>query len=147
MKSILVALDDSLSSQAVIDYLLSFPLRREEVKIVLLHVYIESAYGDGLMQERFIQEQPARLSKFLDKARDTLVAHDFPAENVTTLLVRGQFASAPDGIIDQFQKSSYDMVIIGRKKKTKAEEFLLGDVSIKLVRELNDTAVVVIKPD
>ena len=78
MKSILVALDDSLSSQAVIEYLLSFPLLRDEVKIVLLHVYIESTAGEGLMQERYIQEQPARLAKFLANAKETLIAHDFP---------------------------------------------------------------------
>ena len=37
------------------------------------------------------------------------------------------------------------MVVIGRKKMSKAEEFVLGDPSVKLVRALENTAIVVIK--
>ena len=50
-----------------------------------------------------------------------------------------------DGIIDTFHKGSYNMVVVGRKRMSKAEEFVLGDPSVKLVRELSGTAIVVVK--
>jgi nucleotide-binding universal stress UspA family protein len=37
------------------------------------------------------------------------------------------------------------MVVIGRRKKSKSEEFVLGDVSVKLVRALEGNAVLVVK--
>ena len=37
------------------------------------------------------------------------------------------------------------MVIIGRKRMSKAEEFVLGDISIKLVRALEGVAIVIVK--
>ncbi len=37
------------------------------------------------------------------------------------------------------------MVVIGRKRMSKAEEFVLGDPSIKLVRVLEGAAVLVVK--
>jgi hypothetical protein len=36
-------------------------------------------------------------------------------------------------------------LIIGRKKMSKSEEFVLGDISIKLIRALGKTAILVVK--
>ena len=55
------------------------------------------------------------------------------------------FPTVTDAIIDQFRKHKYDMVVIGRKNMSKAEEFVLGDISVKLVRALGETAILVIK--
>jgi hypothetical protein len=50
-----------------------------------------------------------------------------------------------EGIIDQVSEGQYNMVVIGRKKMSKAEEFVLGDPSIRLVRALEGIAVTVVK--
>ena len=47
--------------------------------------------------------------------------------------------------MEQCRENHYDLVIIGRKRLSKAEEFVMGDVSIKLVRALEGTAVLVVK--
>jgi hypothetical protein len=39
------------------------------------------------------------------------------------------------------------MVIIGRKRMTKAEEFVMGDVSVKLLRELEKMAILVVRTE
>ena len=49
------------------------------------------------------------------------------------------------GIMDLFKKGAYNMVVIGRKRMSKAEEFVLGDPSVKLVRSLEGVAIVIIK--
>jgi hypothetical protein len=36
------------------------------------------------------------------------------------------------------------MVVIGRKRMSKAEEFVMGDISIKLIRALENAAVLVV---
>jgi hypothetical protein len=37
------------------------------------------------------------------------------------------------------------MVVLGRKRMSKAEEFVLGDVGVKLVRALEGVAILVVK--
>jgi hypothetical protein len=37
------------------------------------------------------------------------------------------------------------MVVIGRKTMSKSEEFIMGDISVKLLRSLNKTAILVVK--
>lgn len=144
-KSMLVALNDSISSQAVIDFLADLPLCREEMRVTLVHVYRKPAAVEDLMGQRFTSEQPSRFKKVLEEARDKLVASGFQPERIKTDLVDDPFPTVTDGIIDQFKKQKYDLVVIGRKNMSKAEEFVLGDISVKLVRALGETAVLVVK--
>jgi nucleotide-binding universal stress UspA family protein len=60
-------------------------------------------------------------------------------------IVPTPYPTVADGLIDQFVKGDFNMVVIGRKKKSKAEEFVLGDTSIRLVRTLEGTAILVVK--
>ena len=59
-------------------------------------------------------------------------------------MVEDPYSTVTEGIIDQFNKENYSMVVIGRKRMSKAEEFVRGDVSVKLVRALKGTAVLVV---
>jgi len=143
--SMLVALNDSISSQAVIDFLADLPLCREEMNVTLIHVYRKPAAVEDLMGQRFTSEQPPRFTKVLEEARDKLVARGFQPERIRIDLVDDPFPTVADGIIEQFRKHNYDVVVIGRKNMSKAEEFVLGDISVKLIRALGATAVLVIK--
>ena len=143
--SMLVALNDSISSHAVIDFLADLPLHREKMNVTLIHVYQKPAAVEGLMGQRFTSEQPSRFLKMLEQAKDQLVARGFQPERIRIDLVDAPFPTVTDAIIDQFRKHKYDMVVIGRKNMSKAEEFVLGDISVKLVRALGETAILVIK--
>ncbi len=91
-------------------------------------------------------EQPARLAAVLQRAKDRLVTEKgFDPLQIETVLVTDPYPSVTDGIVDFFKKRKYDMVVIGRKKMSKSEEFVLGDISIKLVRTLENTSVLVVK--
>ena len=67
------------------------------------------------------------------------------AERIEIKLVSEDYKSVTDGIIDQFRKRNFDMVVIGRKRMSKAEEFVLGDISVKLVRAIEGAGVLVVK--
>ena len=69
----------------------------------------------------------------------------FDREKIDTEIVSDAYQTIADGIIDQINKRNYKMVIIGRKKMSKAEEFVMGDISVKLIRALEGTAVLVVK--
>ena len=97
------------------------------------------------MGKKFTQEQPSRFSALLEKAKDRLVEMGFNPRNIEIKLVTKPYATVTDGIIDQFNEGRFDMVVIGRKRMSKAEEFVRGDVSVKLVRALEGAAVLVVK--
>ena len=90
-------------------------------------------------------EQPVRLMNALQEARQKLLSHGFKPERIEIQMLKDPYPTVTDGIIDIFHKGKYDMVVIGRKRMSKAEEFVLGDPSTKLVRALENTAVLVVK--
>ena len=143
--SIVVALDDSATSRAVVDYLIALPFCRDDLHITLLHVFKKPSASEELMGETFTKEEPKRFLVVLEKAKNILVERGIYAGNIEINLVTEPYPTVSDGIIDQFKKGDFNMVVIGRKRMSKAEEFVLGDVSAKLVRALEEAAVLVVK--
>ena len=144
-KSMLVALNDSISSRSVVNYLVELAICPENWDIYLVHFFRRSSASEELMGKKFTEEQPARMIRVLQSARDKLIENGFSKEKIEIELVNKPYPTIADGIIDQFNKRKYDLVIIGRKRMSKAEEFVMGDVSVKLVRVLEGTAVLVVK--
>ncbi|MBW1702781.1 MAG: universal stress protein [Deltaproteobacteria bacterium] len=145
--SILVPLNDSMSSRSVVDYLARLAFCPEDAHITLIHLFKKPTASEDLMGKKFTEEQPARFSAVLEKAKDKLIENGFNPNNIEIELVTDPYPTVAEGIIDQFKKKHFDMVIIGRKHMSKAEEFVMGDVSVKLVRALEGTAVLVVKSE
>jgi len=101
-----------------------------------LHIYRKAFASEGLIGDKFTEEQPLRLMTVLNKAKERLIK---------VRMVSEPYAPVGEGIIDGCRKNHDDLVIIGRKKMSKAEEFVMGDVRVKLVRALERSAVLVIK--
>lgn len=143
--TILVAFNDSVSSRVMMDFLVSMPVCPEDCRVTLLHIFKTPAASEDLMGKKFVEEQLNRMKAALQKAEDRLVEAGFSPENVETELVSDPYPTVADGIIDQCRKHGCQVVMIGRKRMSKAEEFVMGDVSVKLVRALEGTAVLVVK--
>jgi nucleotide-binding universal stress UspA family protein len=144
--SMLVPINASVSSRAIINFLIKMPFCPEDTRITLIHIFREPSSGEDLMGKKFMAEQPARLSAMLQKAKERLVEEKgFHPSQVDTVLLTNPYPSVTEGIIEFFKKNKYDIVVIGRKKMSKSEEFVLGDISVKLVRTLENTSVLVVK--
>jgi nucleotide-binding universal stress UspA family protein len=143
--SILMAFNDSSSSRSALDFLIKINTNPSESRVTLLHVLRKPTGSEGLMGKKFVQSVPERITKAMESARRQLIDEGFDPEKITVTLVETPYPTVGDGIIDQFAKGDYNMVILGRKKMSKAEEFVMGDPSIRLVRALEGTAVLVVK--
>jgi len=142
--SMLIAIDDSVSSRALVDFIANLAICPEEVDITLLHVFRKPSAGEELMGEKFMKEQPKRYLKVMQTARDKLVEKGCNPKTVRIQMIKDPYETVAEGIIDQFNQGDYSMVAIGRKRMSKAEEFVRGDVSVKLVRALKGAAVLVV---
>ncbi|MDB9823443.1 universal stress protein [Deltaproteobacteria bacterium] len=143
--SILVALNDSISSKTVIDFLEGLSLCPEDWHISLLHFFRKPSSSEDLMGKKFVSVQPSRMMSILQKAKDRLIEKGFDPERIETELIDQPYQTVADGIIDQVRKRNSNLVIIGRKRMSKAEEFVMGDISVKLIRALEGAAVLVVK--
>jgi len=143
--SILVAVKDSVSSRIAVDYLCDLPLHKEDVHIVLLDVFRRPSLArDELMGEKFVEEETSRLLSILQEARDKLVEKGFSPDKVKIDFMLKPYPTVCEAIIDKLRQRDCNMLIIGRRRKSKAEEFMFGDVSVKLVRKLEGMAVCVV---
>lgn len=143
--SILMAFNDSKSSRTALDFLTQVSVCNEQSKITLVHIFRKPTGSEEMMGKKFMQKAPERIKEAMDKARLKLEGAGYPAENIAIQFVEKPYSSVAEGIIDQVQTGGYNMVVIGRKRMSKSEEFVLGDPSIKLVRSLSGTAVLVVK--
>jgi nucleotide-binding universal stress UspA family protein len=143
--TILIALKDSDTSHAIIDSLADLPLSKPDTKITLLHVFRIPSSTEKLMGDHYLAKEPIRLRGILMDAKGYIVAKGFSPENIAIDIVDEPYPTVAEAIIHHCHKHNYGMVVIGRRQKSKSEEFVLGDVSVKLVRALEKTAVMVIK--
>ncbi len=143
--SILMAYNDSSSCRSALECLTRIANCPENSFITLLHVFRKPTGSEEMMGKKYMQNAPARIKQALEQARDQLVQAGFPPDNIKVMFVDTPYPTVADGIIDQFNKGDYNLVVIGRKKMSKAEEFVRGDPSIRLVRALDGTAVLVDK--
>jgi len=143
--TILVALNDSTSSERVVESLVKLELCAKQFDFKLIHILIRPAAGDELMGKKFMKEQPLRAQRMLDEAKEALALCGVDPSRVETEIVSEPCDTVADGIIEVFEKGNYGMVVIGRKKMSKAEEFVLGDPSVRLVRALEGTSILVVK--
>ena len=143
--SILVAWNESMSCRAALDYLVGLSICAENVHVTLLHVFRKASASEELMGKTFTKQEKKRLSNLLQKTKDNLIEEGFAPNNIHIKMVSEPYPTIADGIIDQIKKNDYDMVLLGRKRMSKAEEFVMGDISIKLVRALEHGAVLVVK--
>jgi len=131
-------------SRTALDYLVGLSFCPEDVQITLLHVFRKASASEELMGKKFTKEEKTRFENLLQNAKDNLIEKGFVPENIRTVMVEDPYVTIADGIIDQFKKEKFDMVVIGRKRMSKAEEFVMGDISIKLIRALENAAVLVV---
>ena len=145
-QSILIAVNDSFSSRATLNFFSKLNFRPDSIDVTLIHVFRKPAAGDELMGKKFMDAQPERYLALLEKAKESLVeAAGVPEENIHVKIVNEPCETVADGIIEEFKKGGHSMIVIGRRKKSKAEEFVKGDLCIKLVRELEGAAILAVK--
>ena len=144
-KSILVAIKDSTSSRAVLKCLETTFLHREDLRITLFHIFKQPSASSELMGKKFTQKEAKRREAILLRAKERLGKSGFDLDRIETMLASEPYPTVADGIIDQQKKGNYDIIVIGRKKMSKAEEFVMGDASVKLVRAIENASVLVVK--
>jgi nucleotide-binding universal stress UspA family protein len=144
-QSILVVLNDISCSKLAVDFLIQCPFSFAEVQITLMHVFRRPTGSEKMMGKKFMASRKEKIEMAISIARRRLMEAGYPPDHIRPHIETQPYATVADGIIAEVEKGDYDIVVIGRKKMSKSEEFVLGDASIKVIRDVEKATVIVVR--
>ncbi|MCF8068186.1 MAG: universal stress protein [Desulfobacterales bacterium] len=146
-KQILIAFDGSEKSFSAVgftgsmagggDYkvnLLHVIRGRPEYQISLPILYLPIGYS------KYIKKEVKSLFK---KAKNILISKGFGPQQITAEIISDKFSRSVT-IVREARKGNYGTIVIGRKGHSKVGEFLLGQVTQKIIRLISNRAVWII---
>lgn len=143
---VMVCIDNSPNALKTAQYIVdNFTMYDDMVLAVVGFINEPSAsfFPDNEEYSKVKADNENTVSQLMQQAYELIIARGFPAERVKTKTLILQNESMTNRILDEQRLSHCDSVIIGGRKMSKAEEFVLGNVAIKLIREANFSVITV----
>lgn len=81
------------------------------------------------------------------RATDQLAECGVPAASLSQRIVGGEMGRLSDAILREQREGHYDTIVIGKQHLTRAQEFLFGDVAVRLARQAPCPVLVVGEQD
>ena len=144
---ILVGIDDSEPSLSALRYLAGVLGGSNTSKVRLLAVYTPpdpDSHPDEAARADLAAERRLVLETRLAQAYLLLVEARLARENLSTDLVEADGRPVGQVIMEYQAAGGYGTVVVGRRRQSKAEEFLFGSVSNSVVHRATDCCVWVV---
>lgn len=146
-KKVLVAVDASENSERAVVYVGEMLSGAKGFRVELLCVDrppLKDLFPNEETWRTACQAQAMLLAEFLDKARGILLAKGFDPASVGGRCVSADGPSLATAILEVQQKGGFGTVVVGRRGVSKAEEFLFGSVSSRVVHHAKGCTVWVV---
>ncbi len=131
-KKILVATDGSENATMGAAYVGDMMANRKDITVTILHIQTEES-----------TKNEAGMREMMNIARSFLVKAGIP-EDAITIEVRKRKGGIARDILDEMAAGGYGTIVVGRRGISKAEQFLFGSVSNKIVQNAKDSTVWVV---
>ena len=150
-KRVLVAVDSSVNAVRAADHA-GFMLAGSDCEVTLFHtkrslrrfipqiLLKEAAELETLWEDAAGQD----IAPYLKEAREKLIEAGLNEHQIETKIVSGGRNPAAD-ILDEARKGDYGTIVMGRKGRASLQEFILGDVTRKVVEDFNNMALWIVK--
>ncbi|HYA88705.1 MAG TPA: universal stress protein [Nitrospirota bacterium] len=147
-KHLLIAVDDSESSRRAVMYVADFLGGFPGFMVTLISIVPdpeEDFYDSEDELNAWIKQKLDKANKQLENYKQVLIQSGFPEDKVRFKSCLGETMSLADAILETRCDLTCCTVVVGSHHKTKAEEFLFGSTSSKLVHEAKGCAVWVVE--
>ncbi len=147
-KQLLIAVDESDSSRRAVLYVADFLGGFPGFAVTLISIIPdpeEDFYDSPAELNAWIREKLDATNKMLENYKQVLRQAGFPEDKVRFSSCVGEAKSFSDAILETRCDLTCCTVVVGRHHKTKAEEFLFGSTSSRLVHEAKGCAVWVVE--
>ena len=147
-RKILLAVDESENDRRAVEYV-GRMLRGSgnSIEVTLLHIIRQpdaSSFATEGEKEKYLENRKGKVREFLSRYREQLVEIGLPDQAVNIRCPLRFCPSIAESILSERDICGYSTVVVGRHKVTRAEEFLYGSVSGRLVNHADHCAVWVI---
>ncbi len=135
-RHILIAVDDSKSSERAVLYVADFLGEAPGFRATIFNLVTApdmEFFDSEEARAAWIQEQQRKMGKLLERYRHILIQAGFPEEKVFTEIVTKEYPSIAEAILDEQQKLDSCTVVVARHRISREEEFLLGSTTNKLL--------------
>ncbi len=147
-KHLLIAVDESDSSRRAVLYVADFLGGFPGFAVTLMRIIPgpeEDFFDTEEEQNAWIKGQIAESNKMLENYRKVLIQSGFPEDKVRYRACVAETKSFAEAILEIRCDLTCCTVVVGRHHHSKAEEFLFGSTSSKLVHEAKNCAVWVVE--
>jgi nucleotide-binding universal stress UspA family protein len=147
-KHLLIAVDESDSSRRAVLYVADFLGGFPGFVVTLLRVISEPEedfFDSGEEMSSWVKNELDEANSMLENYRRILVQSGFPEDKVRSRACVEEAKSFAEAILETRCDLTCCTLVVGRHHKSKAEEFLFGSTSSKLVHEAKNCAVWVVE--
>lgn len=147
-KHLLIAVDETESSRRAVLYVADFLGGFPGFTLTLLSIIPEPEEDFFDSEEdrvAWTRDKLASVNRLLDNYRTVLIQAGFPEEKVRYRSCVGDKDSYAEAILEMRCDLSCCTVVVGRHHKSRAEEFLFGSTSSKLIHEAKNCAIWVVE--
>ena len=147
-RHLLVAVDQSASSEKAVFYVADFLGGLSGFRVTLLHILAvpqEDLFATEAERASWLRDREEEAGRFLDHYRLILTESGFPEEKVATRLLTREVETLSDVILEEHQKLGSCTIVLGRGGKSRKEEFLFGSVSNHIVHQARGCSVWIIE--
>jgi len=146
-RNVLIAVDDTATSENALKYTAAIIGKLEATRICLLHIYPEPPpgyYSSGKSLDDYRQEKEKRAVVFISRAKDILLQAGIDEQSIISMYHMADHATISQAILAIQTEGKYGTIIVGKRGVSKAEEFLFGSISSALVHHSKDCTVWVV---
>jgi nucleotide-binding universal stress UspA family protein len=136
-KNILIYLDDTPLSLKVVHWAVQFLNLHRDIQITILFVLLNRTEPTSSAKSPGEQDIEKALDHLKD-AKNSLVENGIPEDKIEMKHVAAVATSprpSSDKILEELEKKNYDAILVPKHYKTRAQEFILGDVAVRLMRD------------
>ncbi len=147
-KQLLIAVDESESSRRAVMYVADLVGGFPGFAVRLISIIPdpeEDFYDSEAELNAWVKRKLDKANDMLENYKQILMQSGFPEDKVRIMSCVGETMSLADAILETRCDMTCCTVVVGRHHKTKAEEFLFGSISSKLVHEAKGCAVWVVE--
>ncbi len=147
-KKILIAVDTSENAERAVSYVGDIIGSNPGFQIQLLYVerpLDRDLFPDEESWEAHCAQQREKVQEFFKRARGILEEKGVEPDVISERYVQAEGYSIAHSILRIHEDGGFGTVVVGRRGVSKAEEFLFGSVSNKIVHYAKDCTVWVVE--
>ena len=145
-RNVLLVIDNSANAGKTSRYVVDNFARNRDIRVTILGFIREPSedlFANLDEYRKAKEDSQDTISALADDAQKTLLSGGFPRETISVKTITLRKETIGSSLLEEQKNLPCDTIVVGGVRMSKAEEFIFGNLAIKLVRESNCPIVTV----